>query len=269
MGYRDTIQENSYGHRSKLLFFMARIELLRGRLGIMPEAVDLLDIGCGNAMAVTLPLGERGYSIHAIDMHEPSIRHAESVNTLENVRFIVGDASALENESRFDVVLLSDVLEHLHEPGSVLTQVHRMLKPHGIVLISIPNGFGPFEAESYLYRRRFVRSLWDRSRRMLSQPPNRPAQNTRDLAEIPYNEESGHVQFFSLSRIKALLRKTGFCMRTFEKGSLVCGPFSDPFLRRIPGAIRMNLRLGRCVPFFLCSVWLFECKVTDLEDDAG
>lgn len=39
----------------------------------------------------------------------------------------------------FDVVTLWDVLEHVHDPTATLEEVRRILKPHGIVVFSIPN----------------------------------------------------------------------------------------------------------------------------------
>jgi SAM-dependent methyltransferase len=42
-------------------------------------------------------------------------------------------------ESFFDVVSMSDVFEHLPNPGEVLSEVRRILKPDGIVFIKVPN----------------------------------------------------------------------------------------------------------------------------------
>lgn len=42
-------------------------------------------------------------------------------------------------DSFFDVVTMTDVFEHLPEPGEVLTEVHRILKPDGILFIKVPN----------------------------------------------------------------------------------------------------------------------------------
>lgn len=52
--------------------------------------------------------------------------------------------SFLENagfESEFfDVVTMTDVFEHIPEPGRILNDVHRILKPDGILFIKVPNG---------------------------------------------------------------------------------------------------------------------------------
>jgi SAM-dependent methyltransferase len=40
---------------------------------------------------------------------------------------------------KFDVIVFSDILEHLYDPASVLTRHYRLLAPGGRVLISLPN----------------------------------------------------------------------------------------------------------------------------------
>lgn len=42
--------------------------------------------------------------------------------------------------SFFDVVTMTDVFEHLTDPKKMLLEVHRILKPDGIVFIKVPNG---------------------------------------------------------------------------------------------------------------------------------
>lgn len=57
---------------------------------------------------------------------------------------IVGDLEALDLTAllparAYDVVLMADVLEHLHNPSPLLQQLHPLLKPEGCCLISVPN----------------------------------------------------------------------------------------------------------------------------------
>jgi SAM-dependent methyltransferase len=59
-------------------------------------------------------------------------------------RVIVGDVEALDlaaalDGARFDVVLLLDVLEHLHDPVATLKVVAALLKPGGRMILSVPN----------------------------------------------------------------------------------------------------------------------------------
>ena len=49
------------------------------------------------------------------------------------------DLPALLPARAYDVVLMADVLEHLHDPTSLLQHLHTLLKPQGCCLISVPN----------------------------------------------------------------------------------------------------------------------------------
>jgi 2-polyprenyl-3-methyl-5-hydroxy-6-metoxy-1,4-benzoquinol methylase len=42
-------------------------------------------------------------------------------------------------EARFDLVILSQILEHLLEPRSVLLKIRRLVKPQGVIAIAVPN----------------------------------------------------------------------------------------------------------------------------------
>ena len=258
MGYLDAIEENIYAHRKKLLFFINRINVLREERGVPASAIDVLDVGCGNGTAVTLPVGEQGYSVLGIDFHQPSIDYARQVNTLENVRFIHQAAESFPDEHEFDVVLFSDILEHVYEPQALLKNARAVLKPGGLVLVSIPNGYGPFEIESYLNRIGVVPLLLFVPRLLKQMLGKKKRVNA---AEIPYNSESGHVQFFTMRRFKTMLHEVGLEITAMSKGGFLCGPLSDVFLSRLPLLVKWNVAIAGHLPYALCSAWHFECKV--------
>jgi GT2 family glycosyltransferase/ubiquinone/menaquinone biosynthesis C-methylase UbiE len=61
-------------------------------------------------------------------------------NLQERVRFVCGDATRLEFESRsFDAVTMFDVLEHIPDHESAISEALRVLRPGGYLLISAPN----------------------------------------------------------------------------------------------------------------------------------
>ena len=66
----------------------------------------------------------------------------------KNVRFEVGDLLDLKYESRFDLVLSVDVLEHIEEDRKVLANIAQALKPNGLFIFTTPyfDGSEPGEA---------------------------------------------------------------------------------------------------------------------------
>ena len=91
----------------------------------------LLDLGCG-----TVPLYEayRPYvaEVHCIDWgNSPhSVDHVDVQHDLTQPLPFV--------DSRFDTILLSDVLEHLPEPESLWRELARVLVPGGKVILNVP-----------------------------------------------------------------------------------------------------------------------------------
>ena len=100
--------------------------------------IHILDIGCGVG-ELSIMLGNLGYSVLGIDIHEPSVTEAKRRNVIENVFFRCQDAMDLNLENKFDIIILSDVLEHLCSPEKTINKVNYLLKIGGILIITIPN----------------------------------------------------------------------------------------------------------------------------------
>jgi SAM-dependent methyltransferase len=87
---------------------------------------SLLDLGCGTRPY--LPLYERRFPFH--------IAADYGVRGPIDLRL---DAARLPfQDGSFDVVLLSEVIEHVPDPGLVLAEIGRVLKPGGYLLITWP-----------------------------------------------------------------------------------------------------------------------------------
>lgn len=258
MDFFNSMKETVYGFKTKINFFVERIENLRRTLKKEKKDVKILDVGCGNGMQVTLPLGSQGYSLVGIDLHEPSIEQAKQSNNLENVKFILGDVKELIGKLNsdgashfFDVIILSDILEHLEKPGNLLHDVHLLLKPGGIILISIPNGFGPFEVENFVLRKTGILGLANLLRKKVKR------QMTPSYVQT-LNSESGHIQFFTRRKFEKLLKSSSFGVSYFKKGCFLGGALTSRLVGLFKLFIKLNLKAGKYLPNQLCSVWYFE-----------
>ncbi len=86
----------------------------------------VLDIGCGIG-AVAYDLAERGGAIvDGIDLNEASIAEAKRRFVHPNLHFAVQDALKLDIKQAYDVVLLSNVLEHLNGRPEFLKRVQQL-----------------------------------------------------------------------------------------------------------------------------------------------
>ncbi len=119
---------------------------------IAPETGTLLEVGCaaGNFGRQLKEMGVR--EVWGVEIVEPAALQAAKVLD----RVLVGDIALLVNQlpaGYFDVVLFNDVLEHLVDPFSVLTEIKSRLKPGGVVISSIPNvRYYPIFSELLLHK---------------------------------------------------------------------------------------------------------------------
>jgi len=262
--YLDALPEFMHGHRKKTLFFIERLREQSRSLALEPEQLRVLELGCGNGLIVTLPVAEQGFDVTGIDSHLPSIEAARAHSTLPNVTFACGDFREAPQHGDFHAVILSDVLEHVTEPEAMLDVALAALRPDGIALVSIPNGYGPYEVEQFLVRKRIlwpvlmlVRgtvALGVRVKHAVRGAPPAPP------APPAYNVDSPHVQHFTLRRFRRLLRSRGLRIGVRRNGAFIGGDLTYFLFYFVPGLVRLSLRAVDSLPPSLAGTWLFECR---------
>jgi len=120
-------------------FLQPRIKILK-EVGIQ-EGFHILDYGCGPGSYI-VPLadlvGPSG-KLYALDIHPLAIKMVKkraAKKHLVNVMTIQSDCRTELPDRSLDVALLYDVLHDLDQPGLVLKELHRVLKPGGILSFS-------------------------------------------------------------------------------------------------------------------------------------
>lgn len=108
-------------------FFVARVQ----------PGERVLDIGCGIG-AVAFDLAERARAhVVGIDLIAANIRQAHQRHSHPRIAYVVGDALQTLPARRFDVVVLSNVLEHLPQRPDFLRRVQQTVQP-ARMLIRVP-----------------------------------------------------------------------------------------------------------------------------------
>jgi SAM-dependent methyltransferase len=74
----------------------------------------VLDIGCGNG-ALTLDVASKVKEVVGIDIESKNIDQAKSKHSRYNLKYVVGDATKDLTGEKFDVIILSNVLEHIEK----------------------------------------------------------------------------------------------------------------------------------------------------------
>ncbi|MBL8701855.1 MAG: class I SAM-dependent methyltransferase [Alphaproteobacteria bacterium] len=107
-------------------------------VGHIGDGDRVLDIGCGRGIVARAVAAARPKAnIVGVDIDARNIAAATAGPTPENLRFVVGDATAALPEGEFDVVILSNVLEHLDDRPGFLRKIVAATGAH-VVLIRVP-----------------------------------------------------------------------------------------------------------------------------------
>jgi 2-polyprenyl-3-methyl-5-hydroxy-6-metoxy-1,4-benzoquinol methylase len=97
----------------------------------------ILDIGCASGY-VGAELIKRGAYVIGTDISEQAIQIAQK-RISEAYVVEVGDILPAGMAADFDIVIMSEILEHIFEPEPMLKKVHTALKPTGSLIITTPN----------------------------------------------------------------------------------------------------------------------------------
>ncbi len=96
-----------------------------------------LDVGCSFGDYL-LYLRDQGWSVEGIERDPDAVRHAKQAGLVIHE----GDAAEMLMTlpaGQFDVVTLWQVLEHMVDPLGCLQEIHRILRPGGMVMLEVPN----------------------------------------------------------------------------------------------------------------------------------
>ena len=94
-----------------------------------------LDVGCGGGSYLHR-LRQWGWKVYGVEPSESGVKQARALGL--DVRH--GELTDVHfPDCFFDCVRLNNVLEHLVNPQETFREAHRILKPHGLVYITVPN----------------------------------------------------------------------------------------------------------------------------------
>lgn len=140
------VYEGTVGSREFQQVSRRRIHWMCAQVG----GPDVLDVGCSQGIASIL-LAREGHRVVGIDREQEAIRAArerldqEEAQVRERVEFRVGEGRAVGfADGSFDAVLLGEVLEHQLDPGKLLDEARRVLRPGGRIVITTPYGIHPY-----------------------------------------------------------------------------------------------------------------------------
>lgn len=101
---------------------------------------DVLDIACGSGAGSFWMVQQAGArSVLGVDIDPESVQYAQANYQCPGLRFESGNAEQLVADTRFDVVVCYETIEHVDNDLVALRNLFGLLKPGGVLLLSTPN----------------------------------------------------------------------------------------------------------------------------------
>lgn len=170
------------GAQLGLLALPRRCEFVIKHTGRAPQRV--LDVGCATGYIAKI-LMDRGHELLGIELNARMAAEARA-RGVEVLEHNVEEPFPIEDEC-IDVVHSCEIIEHLFDTEGYLNELHRVLVPNGVLILSTPN----------------LNSLANRFRVPLGLP-------LPMWGAFPNDRHGGHVRVFNKAKIVQLLERTGF-----------------------------------------------------------
>jgi SAM-dependent methyltransferase len=158
--------------------FSNRIEWIRRTLSCLPDNVRLLDVGAGE-------LRNRSFCAHVDYVSQDFCQYQGQGNGLAlqsglwdtSKIDIISDITAIPApDASFDVVLCTEVLEHVPDPLAAMREMCRLLKPGGHLILTVPfcslTHFAPFHFSTGFSTYWFERHLSELGFNIVEVTPN-------------------------------------------------------------------------------------------------
>ena len=238
--------ETIYSHQKRLAWMEQRLS----------TSGQIVELGCGTGVMLSIPLRQAGFNIVGFDRDEDSVRCGREIAARLGVDPDILRCAGLDSlNERPDAIIVSEVLEHLPdaELEELLEQLSLWLDGEGRLLVTVPNGYGWYEFEAWLWKRLGIGRLLSGSfvERAIMDVKTWLSGYKADQIVEPYPsslDQSPHVQRFTLSRLIERVSSHGFEQRDVTGSGLFAGQLSNLLFSGFNILTRLNNWLGDRMP---------------------
>lgn len=138
-------------NREPLLEPLLRWWRLRRVIAEIPENSVVLDVGCGRKAAFLKAIAPRIQQGYGVDFKVAEFQ----TSNLKTIQVHLDEKLPFADAS-FDVVTMLAVLEHIEYEQAILREIHRVLKPNGKLVLTVPSVWAQPVLEFLSYRLKIV-----------------------------------------------------------------------------------------------------------------
>jgi ubiquinone/menaquinone biosynthesis C-methylase UbiE len=193
---------------------------LRRRCETVIEYLDarsgdtILDCGCGYGFYLRLLDDLTGATITGLDPDQERLDQCrQQLGDRPRISYMRGDAQALPFcDGAFSHAVCSEVLEHLEDDRRALAELWRVLRPGGVLALTVPSASYP--------------AAWDPPNYLLERVINRHLSGERPWSGIWY----GHRRLYSEVELRTIVEEAGFQIEEERPLTHSCPPFAHLLL---------------------------------------
>jgi 2-polyprenyl-3-methyl-5-hydroxy-6-metoxy-1,4-benzoquinol methylase len=220
------------------------------------QKIEALDLGCGYGF-LTQSVCSLGASTVGIDTDRSVIEYASQTNRFpDRTAYMNIPVEELSGEKIFDVIIISEVLEHVSAPDMVMMHCHRLLKDNGSVLLTIPNKLGPRECVEQLLlpvRESVAGRSCVRFIRRIAAEASQGNLTAWDVFTDDY-----HKRFFQMPALVNIFSCCGFQMIEYQNQDALASLWGTlfPWFDIGPGLLKLDYKIADALPYYIAGGWM-------------
>ncbi|HEY7322214.1 MAG TPA: class I SAM-dependent methyltransferase [Candidatus Binatia bacterium] len=166
----DALENSGIFAQSRQAFHGARYEFATKYV----DGRSIADVACGLGYGSRILRHAGATTVMGIDLSVEAIHYAQFQHGFDGIMYMIADATRLPiRESSIDVITSFETIEHIPNTGDFLTELARILRPDGTLIVSSPNDWGltnhhchtwtPFEFMAEVAAFFKIESVWEQN----------------------------------------------------------------------------------------------------------
>jgi 2-polyprenyl-3-methyl-5-hydroxy-6-metoxy-1,4-benzoquinol methylase len=244
--FLSTSNYNTPSEQKKLIFIFKTVSIYLKENNITIKDLRILEVACGKGN-IAIPLASLGCQVRCFDISMSAIENLNQevvTKGIKNLIATVDDAYTFDDNHKYHIVIASEVFEHVNDPKRLRDNIIRYLNPDSCLIVTVPNGYGPWELSNRLLWYRLTRS--NTIRKLFGRP-----------AFSPYPGEI-HCQYYTKNQ---LLNVINMSVKNMSKSNSLLAALTPIWsLEKKHLADTLDIKIADILPYWLASGWYFEFR---------